>query len=153
MNLDQHHNQLRDLLHRKLDERHTERTHNTHPAKGEPTMSRQDAYTHTDRQAIDDGDLIDLPGIGVKVDFNGRPITRMTSALSAALARLNPGRTERERAAFCHSQVGILAADARDVAEPGEESGVVFHAPTIEGAAVYLCSNDDGWTIMLGTDW
>ncbi|SRR6266571_2339823 len=39
MNLDQHHNQLRDLLHRKLDERHTERTHNTHPAKGEPSMT------------------------------------------------------------------------------------------------------------------
>src|SRR6266705_405620 len=147
MNLDQHHNQLRDLLHRKLDERHTERTHNTHPAKGEPTMSRQDAYTHTDRQAIDDGDLIDLPGIGVKVDFNGRPITRMTSALSAALARLNPGRTERERAAFLHSQLAILAAKACDVAEPGEPALYRYQTADFDGQAVYLCSNDHGWTV------
>ena len=74
----EHAGSLRRLIDQHVAARRTERTqldgdrYHEHPAKGEPTMFPRDTYTYTDRQAIADGDLIDLPAIGVKVHFNGR---------------------------------------------------------------------------------
>jgi hypothetical protein len=112
-------------------------------------------FTYNDRNALDDGVLVDLLANGIKVHLNGKPITRMTSALFDALAEYNPGGSPAEQAAAYQALLGFIIKGAH-CDHPEHVGHELYQAPTHEtfgGERVWLYPNDDGWTVMFAHDW
>lgn len=112
--------------------------------------------TYTDRDALDDGHLVDLLKLGVRVHVNGRPITRMTATLFDLLDRYNPGGTEDRQAGALQAMLGLLLDGLHDTAEPGEATGYLYASPVhhvLGHRPLWLTQSDDGWTVMLPSDY
>jgi hypothetical protein len=126
-------------------------------------------YIHSDADAVYDGDLIDLQANGVRVFWNGQPVTRMSAALWDALKPYNPGGPASEQAAAMTTLLGFLLAGATDTAEEGEPQGEYYRTqrypqlkdtlPALVRAGVartarpvWLERNATGWTAMFPSD-
>jgi hypothetical protein len=112
--------------------------------------------TYTDRNAQDDGVLVDLLALGVRVHLNGRPITRATATLFDALARYNPGGTTEEQAAAYTAVLGYALAGIADTAKEGEPRDYLLITPEqagLNGRSVWIQPNDDGYVAMFPDDY
>lgn len=112
--------------------------------------------TYTDRNARDDGVLVDLLALGVRVHLNGRPVTRATVTLFDALARYNPGGPVDEQAAAYTAVLGYALAGVTDTAKEGEPRGCLLvtpEQPGLDGRPVWVQPNDDGYVAMLPDDY
>jgi hypothetical protein len=103
--------------------------------------------SYTDKQAVADGVLVDLPAAGIEVEYNGRRIDRCTIALWGAFER-----TAQSIAALLEA----LCGEAVDTAGPGEDRDYMYRLPDIEGARVWLVENGElggSWTVMFASDY
>lgn len=126
-----------------------------------PTLSREKKITlphitYTDRDALDDGRLVDLLDLDIRVHFEGKPITRMTATLFDQLNKYNPGGTVEAQAAAYQALIAFALAGVGDTAGDGEPEGFLFAGPdhhALNDQAVWVQPNDDGWTVMLPSDY
>lgn len=113
-------------------------------------------YEHTDRDALDDGEIVDLLGHGVRVHIDGKPVTRATGALWNRLGRYVTGGSDAEQAAAYQALFGLVLDGTHDTAEDGDPAGYLLASPEHHALAhhpVWLQGNDDGWTAMLPSDY
>lgn len=111
---------------------------------------------YTDREALNDGVLVNLLAEGVRVHFNGRPITRATKNLLDTLGHYNPGGSIAEQAAAYTALLGFAVAGARDEAGPGEPRDYLWNTPphkALRDRPIWLQPNDDGYVAMLPEDY
>lgn len=121
-------------------------------------FAREPDVVYSERDALEDGALIDLRELGVVgVYFERRPITQMSEGLFDAFAAFNPGGPETEQAAAYKALLGLVTAGAYDTAGEGEPSGVVYESQArfhgLGCEPVWLTPNRDGWTAMLPRDY
>jgi hypothetical protein len=106
--------------------------------------------TYTDKEALDDGTLVD---VGERVGFRGFPINRMTQHLfddlapcAEAEAPLFDGNVNRALASILEKKCGWAQGDPGNTDEVGD----IYTIPP----KLWLVRNEvDGWTAMYPEDY
>jgi hypothetical protein len=110
-------------------------------------------HTYSDAQALADGVVVDLPGMGVRVTFRGWRIERMSRALYEALQPSMEIAEEPHKALTSTLQTKLRYAV--DTAAAGEERDYLYELPGGgEEQRIWLIRNELGsWTAMFSSDY
>jgi hypothetical protein len=120
-------------------------------------------YVYTDEQAIEDGILVDLAALGCSATCRGLTVDRMTAHLFFDVIPFlidadhalgpQPQKIEDLVPGHLKSLRSLLQTKIRyasDMAQPGEEPGVIYQAPL----NLWLVRNERGnFTLMYPSDY
>lgn len=110
-------------------------------------------HSYSDAQALADGMLVDLPGIGVNVTFHGRRLERMSNALYEALRPFVEVTDEPHHKALAH-MLRTKLQYAVDTGVHDEQRDYLYELPGGGGEKIWLIRNERGsWTVMFSSDY
>ena len=110
---------------------------------------------YTDDMAVEDGVLVDLEALGVKAEYGGLLINRMTSHLFFALRNMTAGMHDTVEQPVLAAELEATLKTKLIFAHDSEGDGVIVTLPSgSEADPIWLvCNEVGGYTAMFASDY